>query len=457
MGRLAECIERIKEDLGLDPQLRGLAAVSAALQDLDIPPERTLKQSVEKILIELGVQLDLWAGAAEVTAATTIQRQNRGWLTRNKELPAAKRKEAARRHIVQELRSTEITYNAALSTLIEHKEQLVAHAEMAGADNDEARLSRAWLAKSMGGDGATATVEGMPSSEDIAKIFSNVHELKPISDKLLRELDARVGEGGRAWQPGSRVCDVLTQLAPQLDSYRYYSSKYADATAHLAKCKATFPQLAAELDAMTGNDPNRLSLDSYLITPIQRLPRYMLLLAELRKYSDAAHADYSHLIEAVSAVGTVAAGVDAYMKAKEAAISDDPETAMMEYSKALASRPHDAGMLLNRAICCLKIGEAPLLEAALVDLEIVTTLKPNQFKSFSVQGECLLALGRPAEAKVAFTTALSKEPMRPELSAGLQRAHAALLQQQQSQSQLPENGQETEGQSQQLPEGIPEA
>ena len=330
----------------------------------------------------------------------------------------------------------------------------MAHAQMAGADNDEVRLSRAWLAKSMGADGAAHTVEGLPSSDDVAKIFSNVHELKPLSDKLLAELDARVGEGGRAWRPGSRVCDVLTQLAPQLDSYRIYSSKYADATAHLAKCKTTFPQLAAQLDAMTGSDPNRLSLESYLITPIQRLPRYMLLLAELRKYSDAAHAVYSHLIEAVSAVGTVAAGVDAYMKAKEAAFSDDPETAMLEYSKALASRPHDAGMLLNRAICCLKIGEAPLLAAALADLEIVTTLKPNQFKGFAVQGECLLALGRPAEAKAAFTTALSKEPMRPELSAGLQQAHAALLQQQQSQSQTP---QEIEDQSQQLPEGIPEA
>jgi tetratricopeptide (TPR) repeat protein len=323
-------------------------------------------------------------------------------------------------------------------------------------------------------------VEGMPSSEDVAKIFANVHELKPISDKLLRALDERVGEGGRAWRPGSLVCDVLTQLAAQLDAYRLYSSKYADATAHLAKCQTTFPQLAAQLDTMTGKDENRLSLDSYLITPIQRLPRYMLLLAELRKHSDAAHADYSHLIEAVSAVGIVAAGVDAYMKAKEAAISADPETAMIEYSKAIASRPHDAGMLLNRAICCLKIGEPPLLEAALVDLQVVTTLKPNLYKGWSIQGECLLALGRPAEAKEAFTAALSKEPMRPELSAGLQRAHAALLQQQQQQQQQQQpqqqqpqqpqqqqaqpqqpqlqqaKDQETVSRSQRVPEGVPD-
>jgi hypothetical protein len=115
------------------------------------------------------------------------------------------------------------------------------------------------------------------------------------------------------------------------------------------------------------------------------------------------------------------------MKAKEAAFSDDPVVAMLEYSKALTSNPHDVHLLLNRAIACLKIGEAPLLEAGLVDLAAVTTVRPHAFKGWSILGETLLALGRPAEAEAAFSTALSKEPMRPELSAGLARAHAAVL------------------------------
>lgn len=191
---------------------------------------------------------------------------------------------------------------------------------------------------------------------------------------------------------------------------------------------------------MAQADPNRLDLESYLITPIQRLPRYVLLLAELRKFSDPTHADYTFLIEATQELGAVASGVDAYMKAKEAAFSDDPEVAMLEYSKALTSNPYDVHLLLCRAIACLKIGEAPLLEAGLVDLTTVTTLKPRAYKGWSVLGETLLALGRPKEAEEAFSMALSLpgSAMRPELSAGLARAHAALLRHQQ-----------------QIPEGIP--
>ena len=37
------------------------------------------------------------------------------------------------------------------------------------------------------------------------------------------------------------------------------------------------------------------SLSSFLITPVQRLPRYLLFLRELRRYTPADHPDYSHL------------------------------------------------------------------------------------------------------------------------------------------------------------------
>ena len=252
-GRLALSVERIKEDLGLDPAHRAKAAVAAALADLDIAGGATLRESVVLVLAELGVPSEGWPGGAAQAAATAIQRRARGRRARTTLYPAARRRESARRHIVQELRTTEQTYNAALGTLIASAAQLVADAEMPGGGDDAARQSRAWLAKSHGGGGTGATVEGMPSAADIAKVFSNVAELKPISDKLLRELDARVGEGGANWRPGGTVCDVLLRLAPQLDKYRSYSSRYADSTAHLDKCRKTFPQLDSQLVPTPGN------------------------------------------------------------------------------------------------------------------------------------------------------------------------------------------------------------
>jgi len=41
-----------------------------------------------------------------------------------------------------------------------------------------------------------------------------------------------------------------------------------------------------------------VELDSYLILPIQRIPRYVLLLQELVKHTWKDHADYQKLCEA---------------------------------------------------------------------------------------------------------------------------------------------------------------
>ena len=40
------------------------------------------------------------------------------------------------------------------------------------------------------------------------------------------------------------------------------------------------------------------SLTSFLITPVQRLPRYLLFLKDLQKCTDQGHPDYQNIIEA---------------------------------------------------------------------------------------------------------------------------------------------------------------
>ena len=422
MGKLAQALVRIQDDLGLDASLRGKALVEAALADLAIEGGATLKESVEIIGEEMGLELEPWPGAATMHAAATIQRYRRGRAARGTAVPAARRQESARRHIVQEIRTTERTYNESLTRLADYEQQLRFQSSLGDRQDDEARRSRAFTAKSAGG-----SVEGLPSEADIKRIFGNARDLQPMSAELLAALDQRVGEKGAAWGPGSMVSDVLVRLAPHLGrAYREYSSKYSDMVDHLATCKRTFSRFDEALAALAASDPAGLPLESYLITPIQRLPRYMLLLGELRKHSTPSHADWESLLLAMQEIGKVASGVDAYMAARTAAISDDPETAMMEYSKALLANPEDPDLLMNRALACLKIGEKPLLEAALVDIGTVTTSRPKAFKGYAVQGEILLALGRGADAKRSFQTALSLEPLRPELSLGLQRADASL-------------------------------
>ena len=78
MGKLAQALVRIQDDLGLDASLRGKALVEAALADLAIEGGATLKESVEIIGEEMGLELEPWPGAATMHAAATIQRYRRG-------------------------------------------------------------------------------------------------------------------------------------------------------------------------------------------------------------------------------------------------------------------------------------------------------------------------------------------------------------------------------------------
>ena len=45
-----------------------------------------------------------------------------------------------------------------------------------------------------------------------------------------------------------------------------------------------------------------MPLDSFLIEPVQRIPRYCLLLSELLKYTDKSHADYENLVYSLKVV-----------------------------------------------------------------------------------------------------------------------------------------------------------
>ncbi|KAL7719886.1 FYVE [Entamoeba marina] len=50
------------------------------------------------------------------------------------------------------------------------------------------------------------------------------------------------------------------------------------------------------------NAKSQLDLRSYLITPVQRLPRYNLLLNELLKHTEEEHPDYANIIEAIKCI-----------------------------------------------------------------------------------------------------------------------------------------------------------
>ena len=56
---------------------------------------------------------------------------------------------------------------------------------------------------------------------------------------------------------------------------------------------------------MAQQQSSRLNLESFLIMPVQRIPRYLLLMRDMLKYTHKHHPDYSLLQQALSKLGTL--------------------------------------------------------------------------------------------------------------------------------------------------------
>eukprot|EP01052_Picozoa_sp_SAG31_P030562 SAG31_NODE_3145_length_4621_cov_2.448695_3_plen_187_part_00 len=133
--------------------------------------------------------------------------------------------------------------------------------------------------------------------------------------------------------------------------------------------------------------------------------------------------DYPDLLDAIHRISVVADAVNAYIAARDAARTGDTYGAIEEYSKTLAGDPHNAPVLLNRALALLKTEEASLALAALADAEHVVELRPEWYKGWAVKGAALLALGRGTDAVQAYNAAMVREPMRQDLVQGLRKAN----------------------------------
>jgi len=136
---------------------------------------------------------------------------------------------------------------------------------------------------------------GHVTKEAINEIFSNLEMILPINEQLFSDL-SKIIEGD--WNDNSSLGDTFVRVAPFLKMYNQYSNRYDHALATLARCSKneSFSQLVEEIDGTTKLGAR---LEALLIAPIQRIPRYTLLLQELKRYTPESHPDQAHLARAI--------------------------------------------------------------------------------------------------------------------------------------------------------------
>jgi RhoGEF domain len=129
------------------------------------------------------------------------------------------------------------------------------------------------------------------ASPDLDLIFGGVETIYNYSVALLDRLKQLASVAD--WDSGTAVfCCAFVEMAPFFRSYFEYASKYTQASVRLKEIRAQKPafqefctqrkQIGAAM---------KLDVTDLLITPVQRLPRYVLLIDSLLKHTPAGHPD----------------------------------------------------------------------------------------------------------------------------------------------------------------------
>jgi len=133
--------------------------------------------------------------------------------------------------------------------------------------------------------------------EDISKIFGNVEQLLIANTKLLEDIEQRL----EIWNENDLIGDILSEWSPSIKYYCRYAKYYEESLKQIDQKKissSAFKRILEELDAdVIGY--SKLGLRDYFITPVQRVPRYCLLVRDLIKQTPENHKDYPILTEAL--------------------------------------------------------------------------------------------------------------------------------------------------------------
>lgn len=145
--------------------------------------------------------------------------------------------------------------------------------------------------------------EDMFTKEQIDTIFINLEEILKFQTAFLRDLESCID-----WEAPHKSC-VGSCFLRHKDGFKMYSdycNSHPMATATLQELYQfnNYSKFFEACRLMRGLI--EIPLDGYLLTPVQRICKYPLQLAELLKYSKADHADYNDIKEALEAMKGVA-------------------------------------------------------------------------------------------------------------------------------------------------------
>ncbi len=145
------------------------------------------------------------------------------------------------------------------------------------------------------------------SEKEIRSIFSELHVIALYSQTFLADLEERRFENRLLPRPCHAYGDIFSTMSHFCRSYVQYINNYNAAMTTLcsAREKEEFSNWITKQERTLGEP-----LDSVLITPIQRIPRYVLLLSELVRHTPIGYSDRPQLVESLDRMKELAVSVN---------------------------------------------------------------------------------------------------------------------------------------------------
>ncbi|KAJ1724449.1 hypothetical protein LPJ53_001290 [Coemansia erecta] len=162
------------------------------------------------------------------------------------------------------------------------------------------------------------------SRKEVRQLFANFADIITLSRELLSQLEARLGpDASPPWDAETgRLGDIFLSMAPFLKMYSLYLRNFRSALADISRWLGTNQAFAQFIQAANARPECRgLSFQSYMLLPVQRIPRYKLLLEDLLSHTPAGHVDHASIGDALRTIADVATFVNENIEEHEMTLS----------------------------------------------------------------------------------------------------------------------------------------
>jgi len=140
------------------------------------------------------------------------------------------------------------------------------------------------------------------TKEDIRDIFSQIEVICNYNQNIALKLQERIEK----WHWTQQLGDIFLEMMDFLKVYIQYVNNYNVSLEKLEKLNA-IPEFSSWLQQQESLEIcQKNNISSLLIMPIQRIPRYVLLLEDLVRHSPSPHIDHENLTVALARMKDIA-------------------------------------------------------------------------------------------------------------------------------------------------------